>query len=87
MAKDSVTSTELARKTSQIMERLSLTGESLQITKGRRVIGELHPPKRGCPISRLESLFLDGPQLGDDAKSFREDIDKMQAPLPGSEWE
>ena len=56
--KESVTTTELVRNLSVVIDRVRLTGRRLAITKGSQTVAELSPPaKGGYPIARLGELL------------------------------
>ncbi|AUB85624.1 hypothetical protein [Candidatus Thiodictyon syntrophicum] len=72
---ESVTTTELVRNLSVVIDRVRLTGRRLAITKGSQTVAELSPPaKSGYPIARLGELLASVPKLDGDARAMADDL-------------
>ncbi len=78
---ETVTSTALARNMAQTIDRVRMTGTSVFITKGTKVVAELTPPpKSGLPVDKLIHLLKSLPKLrSGDSLQFSADIKKVRA--------
>jgi antitoxin (DNA-binding transcriptional repressor) of toxin-antitoxin stability system len=88
--KESVTTTELVRNLSVVIDRVRLTGRRLAITKGSQTVAELSPPaKAGYPISRLGELLASLPKLDPDDRAMADDLARIRraGDLPDSPWD
>lgn len=85
-----ISTTELVRNLSSIIDKIRISGQSLFITKGTQTVAELSPPpESGYPISHLSNFLSSLPTLHDDASSMAEDLQtlKQKAELPESLWD
>ncbi len=86
----SISTTELVRNLSIIIDKVRISGQSLSITKGSQTVAELSPPPQsGYPVNKLSGFLTSLPKLNDDAPSMAEDLKtlKQKAKLPGSLWD
>ncbi len=86
---ETVTTTELVRNLSALVDQVRLTGRQLFITKGNQTVAQLSPPpKTGYPISQLDAYFASLPKLNEDSHHALEDLKKIrkQATLPENPW-
>ena len=84
---DSISTTELVRNLSVVIDKVRISGHSLYITKGTQTVAELGPPpKPGLPISKLAGVLKSLPKLGDDIDVLGKDLESIrrQARLPGN---
>lgn len=87
--RESITTTELVRNLSVVIDRVRLTGRRLAITKGSQTVAELSPPaKAGYPITRLGELLASLPTLDADGQAMADDIALIRAAaeLPYTPW-
>ncbi len=88
---ESITATLLARNMAQTIDNVRMTGTSLLITKGTKVIAKLSPPpKSGLPVNQLVNLLKSLPKLSDgDSLKMSKNIQSVRAAakLPGNPWE
>jgi antitoxin (DNA-binding transcriptional repressor) of toxin-antitoxin stability system len=87
---ESVTTTELVRNLSVVIDRVRLTGRRLAITKGSQTVAELSPPaKAGYPIARLGELLASLPKLDADARAMADDLAliRQAGELPDTPWD
>jgi antitoxin (DNA-binding transcriptional repressor) of toxin-antitoxin stability system len=87
---DTISATELVRNLSAVVDNVRISGQSLYITKGSQTVAQLSPPpKQGFPAAKLSDLLNSLPSLGDDAKDFSADIEKLKqhAQLPDNPWD
>ncbi|MFB1486682.1 MULTISPECIES: hypothetical protein [unclassified Thiocapsa] len=88
--KESVTTTELVRHLSVVIDRVRLTGRRLAITKGSQTVAVLSPPaKAGYPISRLGELLASLPKLDADDRAMADDLALIRraGDLPNTPWD
>jgi antitoxin (DNA-binding transcriptional repressor) of toxin-antitoxin stability system len=87
---ESVTTTELVRNLSVVIDRVRLTGRRLAITKGSQTVAELSPPaKAGFPMSRLGQLLASLPKLDANDRAMAEDLARIRGAgdLPSTPWD
>ncbi len=87
---ESVTTTELVRNLSVVIDRVRLTGRRLAITKGSQTVAELSPPaKGGYPIARLGELLASLPKLDPDDRAMADDLTliRQAGELPDTPWD
>lgn len=90
MRRETISATELARNISASIDRVRVTGVSLQITKSSQTVAELSPPaKAGFPIEELTNMIAELPSLHSDSDSMLNDIIDIRAAakLPNSPWD
>lgn len=86
----SITATELVRNMSSAIEEVRITGRSLSITKGSRVIATLSPPPRkGLSGDELVQFMASLPGLANDSETYLDDINEARdnATMPDNPWE
>lgn len=88
-AAKTITSTELVRNLSGMIDQVRISGRPLLIKKGRQTIAEIHPPSKvGFPLSKLGQLLESLPKLGDEKHSMSRDLEvvRRKAVLPRNPW-
>lgn len=81
--RESISATELARNLASTIDHVRLSGQVVDITKGKQIIAQLTPAKsKGFSIEQLEDFFQGLPHLDDH--SLEDDLKKIrdQANLP-----
>ena len=87
-----ITATDLARNLAVTIDKVRLSRQAINITKGNQTIAQLTPVKQeGLPITQLESFLSSLPHLGSKyAQSMAADLNiiRKSAILPDdSPWE
>ena len=88
--RSSISTTEMVRNLSAVIDKVRMSGQSLFITKGSLTVAQLSPPpKSGYPVDKLSVFLASLPKLKEDASSFADDLKslKQKAELPGSSWD
>ncbi|MGH8224570.1 MAG: hypothetical protein ACRER1_00245 [Gammaproteobacteria bacterium] len=88
-AHDAISTTELVRNFSTVIDQVRIQRRPLAITKGNRIVAELAPPpKPGYPIAQLARLLAAAPKLKQDAAAMAGDLAliRRHAVSPGSSW-
>ena len=88
--RSSISTTEMVRNLSAVIDKVRMSGQILFITKGSQTVAQLSPPpKSGYPVDKLSDFLASLPKLNDDASSFSDDLEslKQKAELPGSSWD
>jgi antitoxin (DNA-binding transcriptional repressor) of toxin-antitoxin stability system len=87
---ESITTAELVRNLSVVIDRVRSTGRRVAITKGSQTVAELSPPaKGGYPIARLGELLASLPKLDADVQTMADDLASIRSAgeLPDSPWD
>ncbi len=67
--------TEVARRFSEFLNRVSYRGESFRLVRGGRVIAELRPAPQGVRLGELPALLGSLPRLGPgEDRDFARDV-------------
>ncbi len=89
-ALETITTTELVRNLSVVIDKVRISGRSLYITKGSQTVAELSPPpKVGCPVTKLADLLRSLPRLKEEGTAMAEDLKAIRkiARLPDNPWD
>jgi len=84
-----ISTTELVRKLSDMIDQVRMSGKPLLIRKGTQTVAELRPPpKAGFPVTRLGELFESLPKLGNEKTAMTRDLARLRrkAVLPRDPW-
>ena len=87
---ETISSTDLVRHLSSVIDKVRMSGKSLYITKGTQTIAELSPPpKSGFPVNELAELLKSLPKLGDDITNMANDLKtiKNNAKMSENPWD
>ena len=87
---ETITTTELVRSLSLIIDKVRMTRRGFYITKGVQTVAELRPPpKAGFPVSQLGNLLESLPKLGEDSEIMAAELQKIRslASLPENPWD
>jgi len=90
MKHQTISTTELARNVAMSIDKVRISGQAMDITKGSQVVAALvPPPKPGLPIQALAEVLSTLPSLEDRADHLAEDIAviKTRAKLSDSPWD
>ncbi len=87
---EQISATQLARNLSSLIDEVRLGGKPLSITRGKREVAQLIPPRAsGASSSLLLNLLQQSPLTRSECEDFSKDIDtiRQNADLPPSSWE
>ncbi|KAA3603985.1 MAG: hypothetical protein D8M57_16325 [Candidatus Scalindua sp. AMX11] len=72
---ETITTTELVRNLSVVIDKVRVSGRSLYVTKGSQTVAELSPPpKVGCPVSKLADTLRSLPRLEEEGTAMAKDL-------------
>ena len=84
------TVTEVARNFSDVVSRVAMRGERVELVRGGRVVAAIVPAPEGLPIGALATVFAELPRLGRrDAGAMARAIESGRELLRGpvSPWD
>ncbi len=86
---NSISTTDLVRNLSTVIDRVRLERRNIAITKGVQTVAELVPPPQpGCSLPALQELLAQLSGMGKVDKNFSADLRRVRrsAKLPESSW-
>ncbi|MDN5850431.1 MAG: type II toxin-antitoxin system prevent-host-death family antitoxin [Nitrococcus sp.] len=85
---ESITATRAARQFSDLLNRVAYRHETLEISRGGRVVARLTPvePRASVKLKDLNTLLSHLPRLADDAEAFSADIEAADRGPADDAW-
>lgn len=86
---ESITATKAARHFSDLLNRVAYRHETLEISRGGRVVARLTPvwPSAGVKLKDLNALLSGLPGLDEDAAAFATDVEAADRGPEDDAWE
>jgi antitoxin (DNA-binding transcriptional repressor) of toxin-antitoxin stability system len=85
MSMISIKATEVARRLSEILNRVKYQGHGFEVTRGREVVARIVPAgsSRRLKVSELARVFQEIPRLeAGERKAFRKDLKAIRKKTP-----
>ena len=80
---ESITTTQLARELSHVLNRVAYRRESFVVVRGTRAVAQLRPLPMGTRLGDLPAVLAALPRLQpEDAEAFATDLDAARRDLP-----
>ena len=80
---ESITTTQLARELSHVLNRVADRRESFVVVRGMRALAQLRPLPMGTRLGDLPAVLAALPRLQpEDAEAFATDLDAARRDLP-----
>lgn len=79
-----LTVAEAERNLSQLIDRIQADGNSIELSRGDRVVAVLSPsvPRSPLQVHELNEFLRQLPRLDDDAEAFAADVAMIRRELP-----